>query len=344
MSSCTRESVNAITINPTENIYPCTIWDCDKFHKSADMNDILFDSIYFLQIDRIKELIKDIDEKNAMELKRSNHNMLDYIFLHFWSMSLGNGGKYPTLQSCNISVPDQLLDDNDIIAKQKTFQVLEIICSKYPVMITQKHFDEANALGPRAKKVYDMLTKYYVDDPDATDCFLCLSTNTTELIPNTCSCKNKVHLQCLIKLVSETGKKCTVCQKSNNSVICPRGRVIFPKLNIYKQPLLSKYIMIDKKDVNKSLSYAIAYLQIDRVKELLDTMDRTEMENYIKFNAEYFGNSSAVHKKNTIDLADSMYTNFYRSTYPNEFNEIERLLKLKCDFCAIDPNQNKLNQ
>ena len=321
--SCAKLPEDAKTLIASKNIYPCRNWFCDKFHKSED-KEVLFDAIYFLQPARVKEILQDFDEKLAKESKCQDDTMLDYIFLHLMYYR-DESHEYPTLARINffsISHPDY----NNNSSVEKICEIIEIICAKFPVLIKEEHLE--TVVGQRIQKLITILTKYSKDKPNADECFVCSSTYSTHLIPNTCSCKNKVHLECLIKLVKQFGNICTVCKTTNNAVIDPRNRVIFPKNNIYKEPLLSNYIIINQSDLSKSLSFAVAYLQVERVKELLGTMSSDDMKKYIEFNTNHYG---VVHKNAKLELVDVPYTNLYRSMFQDTFIEIEKLLKSKLE-------------
>ena len=66
----------------------------------------------------------------------------------------------------------------------------------------------------------------------------------------------------------------------------------------------------------------------DKVKELLNIMNKDDMKQYIeKYAKQYNG----VHKDNSLVLLDMPYTNLSRKVYTGVFNEIEELLKLKLE-------------
>jgi hypothetical protein len=71
------------------------------------------------------------------------------------------------------------------------------------------------------------------------------------------------------------------------------------------------------------LQLAIAYLQPERVSEILDSMDADQFNDYVK-NASY----SAVHRPD-LTLIDMPYTNLSRHRHGNQFNIVERLLSSK---------------
>ncbi len=170
-------------------------------------------------------------------------------------------------------------------------------------------------------KIKNILAKYYQDKNNDV-CWVCASSQKTHLISNTCECKNINHLECLIEIVSKFGDKCTVCKKNNNSVYDTKNNIIFPKDNIYTSTLFfGSYTLIDKYDMCKCLKYAIGNLQIDRIKVLLSQMDDRMISQYIKTMQH------GVHKNNSLELIDCMFTNVNKEEFQESFYEIEKILK-----------------
>ena len=128
--------------------------------------------------------------------------------------------------------------------------------------------------------ILNMLFSYLPVDENNM-CSICLITEPKTQLFNPCSCKNPIHIDCLIKtLKNKQNNKCSVCLgliKVNEPVYRTKSGIIikqeidntvfFPHQDIYYEPLmkpvLSKYTGMSR------LTMAILFLQVERVKELL---------------------------------------------------------------------------
>lgn len=199
-------------------------------------------------------------------------------------------------------------------------KMLEYICSTVPELITEKMIKELSYY--RANDIVNILANYYTDEKGEC-CFICFSSHASNLIDNTCACKNKIHLECLISTTKKLGNICQTCLTSNGAVIDPNNRIIFPFQNIYQIPLMNRYEIIN--DLNTQLHYAIAYLQYDRVKDILSKISKEQYQHYYQ-TADYY----ALHRKNedgSLKLLNMPYSNLSRNNNKEAFDNIERLLK-----------------
>ena len=96
----------------------------------------------------------------------------------------------------------------------------------------------------------------------------------------------------------------------------------FPDIHIYPFPYLKGYIKLETK--NEQLHYAIAYLQVKNVQNILLNMSNDEFIDYI-MNADYI----SLHQKNSLLLRDILYTSYQRKHYKLYFHVIEDLLYKK---------------
>jgi hypothetical protein len=139
------------------------------------------------------------------------------------------------------------------------------------------------------KYVQELLYSFLPNDDDNL-CQICLQTGAKERLINCCSCKTKTHVDCFVKLndfklLAEN--KCSVClcnYKINEPVIRTMSGVIikpeaqklfFPYHDFYYKPLMSNSGLI-KYDGMERLTMAIVYLQVERVKQLLQEKEVLE--------------------------------------------------------------------
>ena len=212
-------------------------------------------------------------------------------------------------------------------------KVFEYIAKNYSELIREKHIEKA--VEYNAKPIYDILIKYFNEDDidDSCDkCCLCFSTIQVQLINNICSCKNKIHYYCLTDLVKQYKKSyCTVCLTPYKHVIDYDNNLFFPYSGIYPQ-ISQKYktVFIDKNNKKIQLYYAIAYLIVPKVREILDEISKEEFYEYI--NGIDF---DQLHKYIAYDYDPSSWIYEYEiltsenSKYVMEFNEIKEMLLLK---------------
>ncbi len=180
--------------------------------------------------------------------------------------------------------------DKNLEAAKK---IIQILIDNY-----DDHYELITKLSlPNKEMIYimDLLYEFLPDDPDNL-CSICLQTEPKKLLINICNCKTGAHTNCLIKLNEHKPlDKCSVCKgkyKINQPVVRTQSGIIikpekeklfFPYNDIYREPLMSsdalnKYVGMSR------LTMAIIYLQVERVKELLN-----EKEILDNLSTYYFG-------------------------------------------------------
>lgn len=206
----------------------------------------------------------------------------------------------------------------------KFLELIEVISSRFPILITNELINSANYFN--AELLVDLYTKYYISNENA--CFICYSSHTAELLQlhRFCGhCKLLVHLKCLIKCIQSNGNKCPVCKtRITTGIHRPSNRLYFPEANIYPAPLSSYYLILADTEINLHLHYAIAFLCVKRVEQLLSTISDENWRNY-KATADKY----ALHDRYVYKLKDMPYTNLSRTMYNNDFKAIEDMLLLK---------------
>lgn len=167
-----------------------------------------------------------------------------------------------------------------------------------------------------------------MEENDNDFCCFCLQETIktgNPLINNTCYCKNKIHIKCLVKMVLRHSSQCKICNGSNGSVIDPCGhRVSFPSKGIYKMALTDSYNIIEPNDKTSKLYYAILYLQTNIIRELLETFTPEEYKKYYE-NTDYDKIHSRHDFTNALTLKPVILTNYSRQRFPQLFAEMERI-------------------
>lgn len=146
------------------------------------------------------------------------------------------------------------------------------------------HLDLIRKITCSKEKYYilELLYGFLPVDPDNL-CLICLETEPINQLINICNCKIPSHSKCLIKMNSyDKLINCKVCKskcKINepywhtfSGVIIKSQidtRLFFPHNDLYYQPLSSSDTMIKVEQMDR-LTFSIMYLQVDRVRDLLN--------------------------------------------------------------------------
>jgi len=319
------------------NIYPCYNKKCNLCVQPTD-NKLIY-AIHYLQDDIVQNILNNMTEQEIFNYKSNlcninninfTYNILDYIYNNLLSStrSILYKNNIPNLDFITYSSFTNIYSNKfDVDMCNKLLNIINCICTKCPKLITHKIINTIYKL--RCLPILKILVNYYkIDDLCDKICFICLSDYNDNLIKMTCNCNMFIHLECLIELINKNGSLCKTCNSDTHAVISKINHIIFPKHNIYRQPLVNIYKIIDKNDKIESLRYAIIYLQIDEVKNILNNMTNEEYK-YYKKNIDYYG----LHKINKIsgnlELADTLFSNITRKQYPNDFKLIEDALYIK---------------
>lgn len=299
-------------MNPDNDIYYCD--KCDKIHICAN-DDKLNMAIKFLVVDRVKYLIGQMNENEIYDCNilnktlkhlntriNSKYNCVDQLIWHHFQ------GNVTSINRKELVEP--------------YLGIVEIICFASPKSITEEKIKLSIKMN--GLMVKDILIKYSVNN-NPQQCSICHLSDTDNLIQNTCDCNNLVHMECLVSVTTVDGSFCRTCKSYNYGIVDPNGyRIIFPFKDIYVMPLMSKICLI-ADTMNSKLHFAITYLQVDRVKDLLAQITGKEYWEYYN-GADYY----AVHNKNSetgaLILKSVPYSNISRKDNEELFNEMENLL------------------
>ena len=316
--NCNLEKINVDENQPHNDIYQCNHAKCKSFHKSTNP---LKDAIYYLYIDRVKEILNTMNYDEILNYKINNKNILEYIISslnYVGGRGLGSVSWY-SIKNKHFKIYADKPND-------EVCCLIEYFSKNYPTMITLNQIE--GSIYFDCKKITNILQNYYIDEinDDLLKCCICFSNHDIQMIDNVCLCKNKIHLNCLLQCHLNYGDICRTCNSSTNSYVDSRQRILYPNNDIYKMPLMSGYLILNNSSIYQKLHFAIAYLCVERVKQLLTIMTKEEFIEY-KNNADYH----ALHilKNNNLYLIDMPYTNLSRVTHFEQFLIIEHMLYMK---------------
>jgi hypothetical protein len=199
--------------------------------------------------------------------------------------------------------------DNIVETSKELFlNTLDVVCKRYPELITEEIIAEASKHG--VDEIVSVLSNSFINEAGKPECYICYSTHECHLMSSPCACKTqKIHLRCLINMVKTNGRDCTTCKTYMNCQVDDQGRVAFPFLDIYPSPLFTGQYTFPTM-LNQKIHYAAAYLCPRRLIELMGGMTKKEYDNYCE-NADY----DALHMRaqsGALRLHNMPYTNLSR--------------------------------
>ncbi len=130
--SCKREILDIYTIITEDDIYPCKDNNCNYYHKSCSKHSLI-DAIFFLQFDRVKELLDNMDNNDIINMRIWKRNLLEYIeneMKRTWTKEI------ITLGNINN------INNNSILLKVK--EILNYIYIKCPELFNQSNESKIN--------------------------------------------------------------------------------------------------------------------------------------------------------------------------------------------------------
>lgn len=284
--------------------------------------DKLKHSVHNLNIGLLNQLLQDNDYTKDENVLDEHSNIIEWT-LQQLNYTQGENPDEFTLKKISIFDFKCVSRDINIEQRKKIYlEILEMLVEKFPKLITDKVIEIIHRWNVTI--MIEIVTKYMRDDMNNIDagneCYVCSLSYADQLINSPCSCKNLVHLHCLIKITKENGDTCRTCRNNFGHQIDNRGRYFYPKIDIYASPLMSNYIMIENDDYKNKLHFAIAYLQVERVLELLSAFTKDMLEDYIK-DADYYALHVVSDKKFLI--RNMPYTNMSRQKHSVLFEIIE---------------------
>lgn len=280
--------------------------------------ELIKNAIYNLDVEGVRNIIDTMPYDEIL-----NSDLMEYIVgdLYFTS------GCRQTLNCLSFYDFSGVYVHKDVPCK-KLLSILELILIKCPSLLKPKHLETFQNFG--ATYLIDLFRKHYVDFTDPENCcYVCFSATKKYMIDNVCNCNILIHLDCLNKLVKTSGTKCKICKKNYGVQIDTRGRLYYPEAGIYPSPLMSHYVFVKNEDYKTQLHYAIAYLQVNIVADILSNITTEQYREYVN-TADYY----ALHKYDNgiLKISDFPYTNFRRDKNNHKlFLKIELLLSQKSE-------------
>lgn len=224
----------------------------------------------------------------------------------------------------------KLYEDND--ETQEFLNAFNLVCSIIPQRITDRIAH--NLTLSNEHQLLKIIFKYKLEDDDDNQCRVCMSSFKVRLLKTPCHCNDHIHLSCLNDLVRNSGNKCRIC-KSSYGCLSIAGTLFYPRIDIYPDPVYKKNYAYVTSDLMR-LRLAIMYVRVDRVIELLDSMEIEQLKEYVE-TADY-ENLHEVRNGNLM-LKDKLYSGVTRSMYPDDFELIEVILNSKLENWNIQVTQ-----
>ena len=220
-------------------------------------------------------------------------------------------------------------------------QIIEILIENY-----DNYYNLITSISESNEYINELLYSYLPIEDDNI-CSICLVTEPKIYLINSCNCVTKTHTNCLIKLNNHKPlDKCAVClakYKINEPVYHTKSGLIikselmnifFPHNDLYYGPCISTKKLI-KVDGMARLRFAIMYLQVSRVEELLKEQEILEGLSIYRVNDIHplislahgnmpgncsinFGDNIVKYKQIFIHL---LYTNKIKLTQKDKFNK-----------------------
>ena len=130
------------------------------------------------------------------------------------------------------------------------------------------------------KYIYEIIYSILPNDYNNI-CMICIHTEPLNELISACICKTSTHFGCLVQLIKTKHTKCRMClteYRTNDQCWMSKNgirtqsvlddRIYFPFDDVYYRPLSNDANLIKVSGITR-LDFAIMFLQIERVKELL---------------------------------------------------------------------------
>ncbi len=246
---------------PKANIYP-------SFNNNSELLTLPYTGISKMSkvnIDWFLNLLK--DQQIEYAIKYLQINALKQLLIP------GEYNVFLHLINCKYPYEHNIEAYNEIIlillerCTNPVKQINELIQQKVNIQETYKHiFELLFSLMPCNENL---------------QCIICTLTQPEDYLIKICNCTNLIHVICFEKWIEKSKlKKCTICNsiyKINDKCYGQYGisskptideRIYYPTNDIYYMPLMRSLPLKKFKGIAR-LTMAINYLQVERVKELL---------------------------------------------------------------------------
>ena len=234
--------------------------------------------------------------------------------------------------------------DKNVEATNEIIKILIDNYDNYDELIKSFYSYCQSVSNENKEYVLDMLFSFLPVDENNM-CSICLITEPKIRLFNPCSCKNPIHIDCLIKtLKHKEHNKCSVCldiikvnepiYKTKSGIIVEQELddiVFFPFQDIYYEPLMKPFL--SKYNGMSRLTMAIMFLQVERVKELLkDEEILNELPNY------YFG-YEGYKQTPLIALAQGNLPSNCHMSFGNNIDKYIKIINMLVKTNKIDINK-----
>lgn len=277
-------------MDPSKNIYPHHSYFCKHLQiKDRETTHCMYNpeygfaaAIFYLQVDRVNELLTKISEEKLLLVKcepitkTSDLNILEKICI--CQQSTGHHIDVNTLHRVARA---------DMFSATKTIEtIVHLLLKKQPKLITPKCFDFAQVTGK--DNLIKIMMQYEETDFENV-CYICHSGACSQtFLSHICECKMPIHFMCLEILLKTSDGTCKTCKtrfRLNESRTCVSNadiRIFSPFDDFYPQMFSKKkYVSIQDKPLTEKLYWAVCYLQIRRVINLLSEFSKEYYKGYI---------------------------------------------------------------
>jgi len=191
------------------------------------------------------------------------------------------------------------------------------------------------------KQIQTMLFEELPVD-ESNICTICLITEPNTTLIKPCNCTTKIHVDCFIQMLQASKQaNCTICKAIYRRNVPVYGchskpnadpTIYFPYDDIYPVPLMTSRGLVKYTGMNR-LDMAINYLQVDRVRDLLN-----DPEIVAKLPTHLFGYEGY---KNTafMQLCGSNIGNNHMYNLGDNAAKYEAIMKLLYQTGTVDLNQ-----
>lgn len=236
-------------------------------------------------------------------------------------------------------------DFKDKKCMKKWLSLMEFVLTKQPKLlddiVVQKMY---NFPFTMYDSIFELYSKYYNEleeckgekgEKEEKCCSICLSSIFRNKMLKMCECEagKNVHIFCAQKLIRNEIFNCGVCKKKYD--VCePKFRdyelidpqIYFPFQDCYPSTLFANRCSNIGDNFYSKLERAIIFLQVNRVKYLLDNASEQEINGFLKNNLKELFHT----KDNILKIKyETMPSNLSRMHNRESFSQIEQLVSKK---------------
>ena len=239
-------------------------------------------SVYHLQINAVQETIND------QSIEILDKCIISVTKLRLYYPYCVNSDKYAMLLKLLLDKLQEKITDARILEYLEKYANNILIANcisfsgiRFNLMQAPHKFASFRCVD-NADEMLQMIQQYENESLDEV-CKYCMSSVPKETLVRPCKCDNPVHISCFKKWYGYGKDKCEICDDPFSRINvqhmesrCGRAslveKIFFPFDDYYPVPLMTSYD-IHKVSGNDRYVYALLYLQIPRMKDLLENND-----------------------------------------------------------------------